>query len=343
MKMEHEIMKTFLKNKNIIYIFVGLFLIMLFLFFRLFYVRLPRNLYTNITFELLAMYLVITIIIIISLGFTVYKLLIEYEYIKSNNNSIVNRYIQNNSLIKLVKTCINLCKHSLITLDNYIKFYIITKWLFIGLFFMNKITKHIKYENAPYLTLIFDFIPRILITILFSIDVFIYHKFDFFYKAMPMLLLPVIYQYICYTLKNICELNLQSAEDIFLIIDTTNNIKLSPIEYVKSYIRKAWDNPKLINSSFSEYSLLNNNLEAYTFGWTQNYIDKNQTKFNKMTNDEITQAFFVSYLQFNQLFVLTSIYLFNIELTKDKQLTWIRLSLSSILLLNWTYIIYYGF
>ena len=75
--------------------------------------------------------------------------------------------------------------------DTYIKsFAIIDKYYTNIMYNLNTfICNKMNYSYGKYLTWIFNFFIRILVSLTFSIDVLYFHKFYYFYKVLPLLVI----------------------------------------------------------------------------------------------------------------------------------------------------------
>jgi hypothetical protein len=342
------IMKIFLKlinyvfNKNMIYISLGFIIVTFVIILRVFYPRTPRELYTAISWELSIIYIIIILNFLFILILCIYNLLKDYEKININQNTKMKLFIYNNWLYKKLQLFYNYYHKSLISFDIFIKHNIIKKWALIGLYIMRKIRDKVEYNQLVIFNWIFDFIPKIGVATTFFIDVIFYNKFYFFYKSVLFIIIPIIYSYILYTIKQICEINIKDAINEFIILDIEKNQYITFIEYFNYIAKKSLSNTDEMSRYFTNNFLLNKNLRLFQFNWTEQYLKINQEYLKPLSDDEVGNILLTSYLGLHQVFILMYIYMIRIEAHKEMTQNWIRLYMSTIFFIGWFYLLLYG-
>jgi hypothetical protein len=96
--------------------------------------------------------------------------------------------------------------------NKYIKIYYY-KICFNILTFITNIVK-VKYKFVLIFVFCMQILPRIILVIFLLVDTFYYHKLEYFYKVVLIGLLPFIFNYLKYCLKDIYEqwiLNLENS------------------------------------------------------------------------------------------------------------------------------------
>lgn len=234
---------------------------------------------------------------------------------------------------------LSIINKSLKVFDTFIKNNIFKNWLSWSIKLIKLITK-VPYQYITYLNWVFDYIIRLGVCLCFTLDVVYYHKINYLYKALPLLLIPLIYKYILYTLHTVTEINLEDIKDVF-IINEDNKI-ITSFEYCKILAKKVLLSPSMANTFFSDNYLLHDNLKQFTFQWTDSYIAHNEITFKDYNDTELSNFFLESYLVYNQLFVLTSIYLYTLDYNYKNMGLWVSFMISFLYFFNWLYILIYG-
>ena len=185
MKMAPEIMTT--SRKNYIYIVCGFLFIISIIYFKLIYVRIPKDLYTNKNSFLFMSYLITMCIFLFLLIKNVSHIMQKYKFIGRNANNYI--FIK-----KILLTLTMLFYKSLRSIEQFINSYITTIDFKLCFELMHYATTKITYLNIQKATWIFDYIPRLMLLSCFSYDVFFLHKFYYFFKVIPITILPLLYR-----------------------------------------------------------------------------------------------------------------------------------------------------
>lgn len=207
------------KNLKYLYIILGFFIVIYILYIRIFLVRLPKDLQFNIAdnyysktfFVLLSVFICIFIII-------------------NNLRLYLNSNITHNKLSDILMFFTKM-------LDNSFKELLI----FITSFFENSYeimsyiakTFYEKFSPYPEYYLLFtQYILRFFITFIFLCDIFLYFKFNYFYKYLFLLCIVLLIKCFIYILRDFAS-NVEELKDILLIEDCGINEKtqLSIISY----------------------------------------------------------------------------------------------------------------
>lgn len=194
------------KFKNFILILLTLIFVLYYIWFRFLRERLPRD----IPFHL-------TILSLLSLCFIcyIYSYKIYRMYKPKIEQSIWYYYISVYSF-KTFK--------ALELLDDFLKKISFFKKFSLSLakFFVSVIKHYKLYSSEKPMTKIiyifFNYIPRIILLVSFLIDVFYFSQLYFFYVFIPFGFLPIIQNYILYSLKKLKQEYAQYLDDNFYII-----------------------------------------------------------------------------------------------------------------------------
>ena len=201
------------KFYNYILASVGFLMFVSYIWLRFIRERLPRD----IPFDLTLISFFILIIIIITLGFIIYRI---------KNPKVPPKFIYDfiQILIKILKP--------LEYFDDLLKQKgnVQQRILHIVFFLIKKYKLYNSIKNYR-LFFILNVIPKILLLTVFMIDIFFLHKIEYFYAFILLNIIPLFYIYIIYTLKKQAEIYTLYLEKAFYIdiISTIeeedNNIK----------------------------------------------------------------------------------------------------------------------
>ena len=333
--MEQEIMKIF---HNKLYVFLGFIITAIILYYRFVHVRLPRDLLTHLTYDLICLYLCIILGFFMTLVYSLYNILCFYNILKPKDTKI---FVDMKPILYIRKLQ-NFYYNCLRSFDIYIRVNFTDIVIKFSFELLDVMTKQLSYKKIYYLNWIFDYCVRILISMAFVFDVFWLHSFYFFFKALILLLIPLIYNYICYTMKDICIINIDDCSNYFNIYDLKENHKIFHWDYVKHKLYLVFKNVADINYVFDDDYLLNNNLEQFRFEFSQSYLEKYKDHLKSISDTEVTELFFEHYLGFHKTFILPFIYLTRLEILKETQGQFIRFITSLIFFIGWIYILFYG-
>ena len=200
-----------MKNNNV-YRVVGLILLSL-LLYNIFHTHIPK------TIKELDMYLIVFSFIIYSIkSILLFMKIIKLHFlIPSKPNTFFQKIYQN-----YIYAIINLIDLSYKYLDSYIKDNILGP-LILGSnlkklmnFLLNNIgSKHSSYKL---LFIIFDIIPKLIIILIFCVDTIILDKLEYIYIFSWIILIPLTFKYIIFTLREFTEYNIVMILDKYLLI-----------------------------------------------------------------------------------------------------------------------------
>lgn len=116
--------------------------------------------------------------------------------------------------------------------------------------FNSKFVNYIRTSVALKTNLYFVInIPKILLAIIFVLNVMVYNNFTYFYYSMPLLLVPLILNYILYRLRQEYQAGFNKIKDLVDIIDKSakndirfldnNNIVLQMVALDKYILKRA--------------------------------------------------------------------------------------------------------
>ena len=90
--------------------------------------------------------------------------------------------------------------------------------------FNSFITNKLNFYSGIYLTWIFNFFIRIILAITFAIDVLYFHKFYYFFKFLPLLIIVLLYEYLLYCITTVAKHNLNRYSNFFIITTNINDV-----------------------------------------------------------------------------------------------------------------------
>ena len=196
-------------NKRLLYIFIGLSIFSFIIYNRIFRIRLPRELYIfpPFTNDVRWFFLFIVILWIFICIFIIYKSFLAFLE-KEEKKTIFSSYSEIFALF--INESIK---------EGYYFFRdIIGKYFYNNLYdiFSNFAPKYYNImQILPKNSLLFiSYFIRFLIVFMFLIDVFIFFKFNYFYKSLFLLLIPLFIKIIHYLLKDIAQENYNEYKDI---------------------------------------------------------------------------------------------------------------------------------
>ena len=221
-------------------VLIGLFVLLLLLYNRLFRVRLDKPL--DVPFDIIKS-IIYGVLFIITISMCIKNIITFYKWWKNNteseNTSKIYMLIKSlfNPFIKIIQYFLT----SLQDLDAYIKNhsmsyndnenyaqYIIQK---LGLF----LHKNSKYTMSILFVIIM--LCHIIPVIFLYVDIFIFAKISYFYKTLWILIFPMIVTYFIYSIRADCQINLielSNMMDIKIVKNTGERQKINydEIKYI---------------------------------------------------------------------------------------------------------------
>ena len=305
--MAHAIMKIFMGNgnfKNNLLFIVGITIITYILYIRLFLKRMPKEL--NIEMSLFTK----TIFITMFIGFLM--LLLNSIRLFLINKKFYKPKMPKNQYFVFIKDKLQLYSdfwsnslkkvHERLV-QGYLSYYLEK----IGSY----LPQYFKIYETYYLTLAFNFLPKSIVLVTFLIDVLFYQELYYFYKTAPLLLLPLIYQYLVYAVYQDALNGVFEADNCLVIINKKNNEIITGLYYFKIRCRfmiryiNEFDLSQYIyilkDSFIREAFIENTNINLHAT------LDHFMTKFNSLV--DIT-----CYMQFIMVWYETHLPLFNLIL-----------------------------
>lgn len=196
------------KLKNLLLITLGVILIVYVIFNRLILRRSPHD----IIFELNPLKIIILIILIIlsiiALYIKISKLL---SFGHKENNTL--RIWKDNILIKKLLLFVNITQNAL---DKVLELLFNMEILKSIIFYISNLLFPLS-ENTSWFYFLFINLPRIAVAATFFIDVCIFNQFNYSYKTIPLLILPMIISSIVYMFKFWAEQMREELKDIIII------------------------------------------------------------------------------------------------------------------------------
>lgn len=229
-----------MRINNILIALSGISIICLIIWNRLIRVRVAIMLedinYTYIRF-------IITICIIISFLFLLIYTIRKVFNIKPKHNSFVIRsleYLSNTLLISYITTIVK----EIIDSPKYI--YVLLRDSLSDTYFLTLSASYLgvwlyKFKKLEMFSFSLYLLPKLIVSLVFLIDVIYYHQLNYFYKSILLLLLPIIYKVYFFTVNNITENNLSFLHLHLDYIKHTNGLIQITFKEKAPEIEGAWD------------------------------------------------------------------------------------------------------
>src|SRR5271154_1801065 len=201
--------------KNLIMIIIGCIIVTYFVYFRLIFIRLPKELINQSDFHTILYTLAATISLTLFF-YTVYKLYkIHYITWYKPPTNILILWLSNQ-----ISTLFKVYYNSLKAFDDFIKHTILVEHLgqilkSLSVIFIKIFTK-VKSKKYIIIYTMLDLMPKIIFLIAFSFDVY-NHKFYYSYQLVGILFIPLLYKYILFTLREFSEHNIKDMNESILI------------------------------------------------------------------------------------------------------------------------------
>lgn len=230
------------KILNYIYIILGAFFVTYLIYIRFFFVRLPKDLHFNAldnTYTLKMTLLLLSIVICI------------YLIIK-NIKEIFNIENKQNAITKIFFFFSQIIEESLKRFFAFIlSFYHDPYELLSNL---SRKFYDYAYKYPEYYLLFFTYFVRMIILLIFLVEIFLTFKFQIFYKSLILLSLVLLVKFLIFVLKDFAQ-NLSTHQDVLIIEDkgVDEKTQLQTIIYTLKPEYKGND----INYVVREYVLCN--------------------------------------------------------------------------------------
>ena len=210
--------------------------------------------------------------------------------------------------------------------------------------------KHIIYIS-------FQIIPRLILLLILSIDIFYFHKLFFVYKFIFISIFPLIYQYIKYSLNNYTNHLSFFAKKDYEAIYITNVIGLL---FGQEYnVEAIYDGKKVTleeyieiiseNKLNTEYDNIESNIryvgggiikKEFAINYAKRFFNKNiidyLSELNKIELAELEQEF---NLHYSKIFILKDLIPLNDEVVDSKIYRNTRIIIFCIYFLLWSYLL----
>lgn len=255
------------------------------LLFGLFYIRLipraSRDLWENMTNQQLFLTLFTITLILLN----IYSILKTLGYIKPKVNKIIEKLtpIINNLIEFLIKSFLMVYNAIWYLIEHVSSRYfnidcmhyeILRRFLIVA----NK-PKYLKYYALGLLSL--QYLPRIVFLLALSVDVFIYQHFDYTFRSIPLLLLPLLEKFIVFVFTDYYE---SHSDDTYFLMQKQYIPEKKTFRY--SFKPEFENNPPPYVKDFGDYfdnhfkvfSDLEDSLDSY-FTLKNNIIFSNLTLF----------------------------------------------------------------
>ncbi len=181
-----------------LYIILGLFIFVFMFYNRLLYVRIPKELNEDLIFIQILLYSFVTFSTFLLLLNNTYKLYKKvYKLTDKEPSKLMQIFIK---FIKHPRNPLNIWINSLTHLDAFIKnnMPIYNSTTTYSDFIIQRIAQVlINYKKYSLKGLLYlQLICQTIVCTLFIIDIIYYNKFDYFYKMLWLLLIPILISYI---------------------------------------------------------------------------------------------------------------------------------------------------
>ena len=220
---------NFIKILEIFSIILGIFISLLILWNRVLRERLPRILDGN--YEPYQMF-----VFVLLLFTSLFSIIISIKNILNIPLEPKNKYIIKFIELELVKK-----------ISYYIYEYILKAPEHAGIWFFNTINiiDYIRdfgcfiWKQDPYKhtkILVYSmYIIRIFVSIIFLIDVLIFHQFFYFYKIAILLIIPVLFKIFLFVIKDSSEFNRKYYTEHYIVVESNKEINKFEIDFHPSY------------------------------------------------------------------------------------------------------------
>ena len=203
------------KNNLSVLNIVGFLIVYFYVWFRFIRERLPKTIPFNLSFSYLVIIISICIIFIATL-----KQIIKPNILRSVFFEEIAFIFKNYFILKII--------HPLRELDNTFrnngfikttlqKIAIILRILFFNLSFFSYSFSSYAYRSRRYTYYFFLFVPKIIISVIFLLDIFYFKELNLFYKTLPLGLISLGFIYIKYALEQIYNEYLEYLEKYYEI------------------------------------------------------------------------------------------------------------------------------
>lgn len=299
---------------NKLYILLGAFIVCYILFIRLIWKRLPKELSTDLPEYLMLFYLLIISMFIVLIIINIFHLF--------------NKTIHPNKGLKIISQFIQEC---LYTFDEYIKNKDYT-YFSLGSLLQSFCSVYVycvnrnSFKKHRYLLVLFDILPKVIMASVFLFEIIFMHKINYFYKLSGLLLLPLVFNYVIYTLKDFCTRNLEIFDTILCITDINDNIV-----DMKDYCRQ---------KCYFYLTRGNRGSTVFFARLSKTFINENVTK----SYDE--KATLYHFMEVLDVFIQVKEQLFVLYYIKERWLyinIFINIIIYLLYIISWAYTIWYGY
>lgn len=324
--------------RSFLYIFFGSMIFLILFYFRVIRTRIPRDLYTNISWVLVIIYVCMIMVFL----YLIIKMIIKIK------NGPKNQIIENEYLIKMISYINRIKKYfytSLEELDSFLKAVILgEKYPQILMKISAFISKNIKFSYGRYFSWIFVFFPRIIISIVFFIDVVYFNYMEYFYKVLPLALIMLLYKYVIFCLRAFAEGNLKlHAKEIYLYEYKNNEfIKISTGDYVS---RKFSEANRHTNSElmFQEEYLFGKNLEKFQFSFSEQTMKEEKEFFKYASFEEVDARLITYYFNMHRWWIYPEVLIYSSNMYKEEiDGPKFLLFTYCVYFMSWSYMLLYG-
>lgn len=286
---------------TIFFTFLGLLLISYSLYSRLFVNKIPKDLQAPISSLMLIFYLVMILLFLFLFFSTSIKLNFNKSqfslfFIKNINKSIM--YFHTNIIERILIKIINLG-------EIYAE---------ISDFLINLLNT--RYKKYLFL-FIFDVFPKLFLLFIFFIEIFIFHKIDYFYKFSFLFLLPLLLNFLLLLYANLIVQNINKVGKCIIIEDERSLKDIS------------------LDSFFSDFCAEYFYLKNYNARLSFEFISEN---LDYEYNEENTRTYYVTllltcYFPSKQFFDILNTY-------RSVYTIYLNLVIFGLYFLGWVYVFY---
>lgn len=339
MKMGKEIMKTFLnflQKYNIILISLGFLIVAYIIYARIKISKKSITLQVFIDRYHIIFFGILSCIFFITMVFLLYYILIDLEIIKPRESHWFN--------YKYSLRVKDLYEYyyigSLIEFDKFLSFKLFPIWpKNLNKLFIWSI-ENIGLYKIHWYVYIFDFLPKIIISITFLFDIFYFKEMHYFYFFGVILLIPLFFKYLMYKLKFSYDVNLE--EHPFMMTDANTNQVLTPQLFFRELTFSMLKHPSSYAMLFQPANLINTIHNRLIVQFSEKFLKENKDHLSTLDEEGVKRVY-INALYFWLQFLIgsLSIYMaFNIcEMMYQKK---IQLFCCTCFFIGWLYMLFYG-
>lgn len=199
-------------------IIIGVLFLLFILYNRLWRLRIPKLFTDMANSPYYLLYVLIIISFILALIINLYQIYVKLLKTNDRPNFITKRL---SIIMKHQYNPLNILSTGMIALDAFIKNntpYYDDTYSYSDIIIMKSAYFLFSTKIRTIIVIIFlRLLPQMIICISFLLDILFHDKFVYFYKSLVLFIIPLIIQYIQYSIENYINSNLQALDDVLII------------------------------------------------------------------------------------------------------------------------------